>query len=233
MTTPSPSPDPAALAARARSILSSPQGVSLVVEGAEHTLDEGVSLRDDAGTPTFFAPPGSTVDRAASQNRSALVRVTSQLDEHDDVRSHVVLAGTLRVQGECAHEDVVRVISLDIGMVSLVLTGGNRTERHIPVPTSHFRHPSHLLNRGYLHSCVKHANECHQDELIRSVALATGTPPGDLAGVTLSRLTSTGVELHWVDWSGAHRRVITFSHAARTPEELAGLLSAHLHTGLC
>ncbi|KQZ66459.1 hypothetical protein [Nocardioides sp. Root151] len=233
MTTTSPSSDPASLAAHARSILSCPEGVSLVVEGAEYDLDEGVSLHDDAGTPTFFAPFGCTVDRAAGENRNALLRVTGRLDADNEVRSHVVLAGTLRVQGECCHEDTLRVVTLEIGMVSLVLTGDGHPERHLTVPTSQFRHPAHRLNRGYLHSCAQHANECHQDELLRAVALATGTPLGQLAGVTLADLRPAGVSLRWIDASGSHSREIAFSVPARNPEELAGLLSAHLHSDLC
>lgn len=232
MTATEPLHDPAALAAHARSILSLPRSVSLVIEGAEHQLDEGVSLREDDGVPTLFAPLGSTVDLAAGAHRSVLLRLTGDLGPANSRGSSLVIAGTLRQQGECAHGDAVRVVTLDIGLVSLVIHGPDDVERHITVPMGHFRSPEHRLNRGYLIGCQRHANDCHQGELLQAVALATDTDLHELAAVSIKALEPTGLVLRWIDLTGAHERTITFPRPARHPEELAGLLSSHLHAGL-
>lgn len=227
--------DPAALAALARSILSCPRSVSLLVDGTELLLGDGISLRDDDGIPTFFAPVDSEVDRAATDQRSALLRITGHLDDDESAPTDsLVLAGRLHLRGECLHEEMVRIITFDIGLVSLVRPASvERRESHLPVPTAHFRHPAHRLNRGYLINCMRHANECHQAELIDALATTTGREVGQLAGVSLVGLNTSGVDLHWVDLRGAHVMPIRFRRPARTPEELAAMLSAELHSDFC
>lgn len=236
MTQPVDTQDPTALAALARSILSCPTSVSLLVDGTELLLGEGISLRDDDGIPTFFAPVDSAVDRAAADQRSALLRITAaHLDEEQgEPTESLVLAGRLHLRGECLHEEMVRIITFDIGLVSLVRpASAERRECHLPVPTAHFRHPSHRLNRGYLISCMRHASECHQVELIHALATTTGLDAGQLAGVSLVDLDASGVDLHWIDLRGAHVMPVRFRRSARSPEELAAMLSAELHSDIC
>lgn len=226
--------DPAALAARARSVLSCPLSVSLLVDGEEMLLDEGISLRDDDGTPTFFAPVASAVDRAAGEGRHALLRVTAQLDrEGMPSEESLVLAGALHLRGECHRGAHQRIITFEVRLVSLVQPGSDdRRESHVHVPTSEFRHPSHRLNRGYLLSCMRHANGSHQDELVRALSRAAGITPDRIAGVSLVDLDPSGVELHWVDDRGAHVLPLRFRRRARSPEELAAMLSTELHADL-
>ncbi|MDT0201077.1 hypothetical protein [Nocardioides sp. AE5] len=224
-----PSHDPAALAGHARSILAAPSAVDLVVEGAAYDLSEGVTVQDDCGIPTFLAPIDSVLDRAASQASNALLRISSDLAPGDE---SVILAGRLRLAGGCAHQQVVRVITLEIGLVTLVSTS-NGAERHTTVPTREFRSPAHRLNAGYLRGTMAHANECHQDELRQAVAMATGQRVGNVLGVAVHDLTPSGLRLSWLEPEGGHMSRIDFPRPARDPEELAALLSSHLHSGIC
>lgn len=243
MTTTEPLHDPAALAAHARSILSLPRSVSLVVEGSEVQVDEDVSLREDGGVPILFAPADSRLDLAAEACRTVLMRVVSDLEPGSSgTFSSLVIAGTLRhcdqsitdphTTDSASRDQDVRTVTLDIGLVSVVFHAPDGFERHLSVPAAHFHSPEHRLNRGYLLGCQRHANDCHQDELRQSVALATGTHRSEIAAVLLDDLDPTGVVLRWIDSDGAHEREIAFPRVARCPEELAGLLSAHLQTDL-
>jgi len=101
------------------------------------------------------------------------------------------------------------------------------------VPLEHFGSADHRLNRGFLQRSVEHANQCHQDELRRPVAMTTGTRMADVAGVRLSGLLPHRVEITWVDTDGAQSRTVAFARAARSTEELGELLRAGLHAGLC
>lgn len=238
MTTTEPLHDPAALAAHARSILSLPRSVSLVVEGSEVQVDENVSLREDGGVPILFAPAGSRLDLAAEARRTVLMRVVGDLEPGSSgTFSSLVIAGTLRhcdqntTDLHTCDQDV-RTVTLDIGLVSVVFHAPDGFERHLSVPAAHFHSPEHRLNRGYLLGCQRHANDCHQDELRTSVALATGTHRNEVAAVLLDDLDPTGVVLRWIDSDGANEREIAFPRVARCPEELAGLLAAHLQTDL-
>ncbi|CAM3396037.1 hypothetical protein NODU109028_15080 [Nocardioides dubius] len=228
MSTATPSYEPAEIAAEARSILSCPAGASLVVQGVEDAIDDDLGLIDDNGTPVFLTMAGSLLERAALSNSSALLRVSSSLNAD----RAIVVAGQLTTH----HRDRAGrvVVELRVAMVSLVdrrEDGG--TTRHLHVSADEFTRPELRLNRGYLHRSLAHANECHQDELRSAVSMATGTRPHAIAGVHLFDLTTDGVSLSWVDATGAHQRTVAFDRAADTPEELAELLSRHLHAGLC
>jgi hypothetical protein len=231
----SPDVDPTLVAADARSILACPSTVSLVIEGEEHAVDEDdeLGLSDHRGTPTFVCLPSSPVARAAADNRSALLTVTSGLGprggrERGDT---LTLAGRLERTGaqhcDCCNE-IRHVVSLDLNFVLLA-----HRERQLRVPLEEFRSRAHHLNRGHLQRSVEHANDCHQEELRQAVGTGTGTRAGDLGGVRIARLTPSDVVIQWVDGSGAHEQVVTFARAARDLSELGDMLRRGLHAGLC
>lgn len=230
-----PDVDPALVAADARSILACPSTVSLVIEGEEHAVgeDDELGLSDHRGTPTFVCLPSSPVARAAADNRSALLTVTSGLGprggrERGDT---LTLAGRLERAGaqhcDCCNE-IRHVVSLNLTFVLLA-----HPERQLRVPLEEFRSRAHHLNRGHLQRSVEHANDCHQEELRQAVGTGTGTRAGDLGGVRIARLTPSDRVIQWVDDSGAHEQVITFARTARDLSELGDMLRRGLHAGLC
>ncbi|HWI42979.1 MAG TPA: hypothetical protein VNS81_05130 [Nocardioides sp.] len=89
------------------------------------------------------------------------------------------------------------------------------------------------LDVSFLQRSADHANRCHQRELRHAVATTTATRPGDVIGVQLVGLRADGVEIQWVDRTGAHARSLRFRRTAHTPHELAELLREELHAGLC
>ncbi|WP_205470891.1 hypothetical protein [Nocardioides sp. SYSU D00038] len=233
--------DPHRLAAQARSILACPASVDLVVDGHASVVDgdDDLGMQDLHGEPTFSSRPGSSLSRAATEERSALLTVGSGIGptgaaERDDA---LTLAGRLRSRGReaCACCDEERdVVTLDPTFVLLTRPGDADGEpRQHRVPLEHFRSPAHHLNRGYLQRSVEHANDCHQDELRQAVSTTTGTRLADVVGVRLTGLSPRGVEVSWVDLAGAHRTTLTFARPARSTAELGELLRRELHAGLC
>jgi hypothetical protein len=235
------SPTSFALAAEARSILSCPGAVSLVVDGVEQVHgNPRLVLEDRDGVPVFVCPAGSPVDQAADDRRTALLEISSGLTEHQGlmIPPSVVMAARLRSGGHaCADADASgdwRAAVVETRKVVLVRPRRDgEPERHLPVPLDEFRSPAHDLNAGYLQKSVEHANHCHQRELRYSVAQATQTRVDDIAGVALADLRPDGVTLRWVDAGGAQGREIRFSESARTPVELGQHLRRELHAGIC
>jgi hypothetical protein len=238
-------PDADELAAAARSILAGASSVSLVVDGVPRVLDGGddLGMQDVHGTPTFLCPVGSALAAAGARHRSALVTVESGLGlpGTSERRDALTLAGRLEVRErrrcDCCAE-VRDLVALDLNFVLLARypgqpAAGGRPESQFRVPLEHFRSPAHDLNRGYLQRSVEHANNCHQDELRRAVSTTSETPLAAVVGVTLTNLTAGGVEIRWVDVSGAHRSVLRFPRAAGDVAELGELLRDRLHAGLC
>jgi hypothetical protein len=238
-------PDAHDVAAAARSILACPASVNLVVDGVPELLDgrDDVGMQDTHGTPTFLCPVGSPLAEAAGAHRSALITVESGLGLPGaaERRDTLTLAGRLEVrdrqQCDCCAE-VRDLVALDLNFVLLARypatpRPGGRPETQHRVPLDQFRSPAHDLNRGYLQRSVEHATNCHQDELRRAVSTTADTPMVEVVGVTLTNLTAGGVEIRWVDLTGAHRSVVTFPRPAGTMAELGDLLREKLHAGLC
>ena len=221
--------DPTRLAADARSILACPATVTLVVEGEPQAVDEETGLADEAGTPTFVCRQDSPVARAAGENRSAILTVTSGLGPAGSLDRDwtLTLAGRLERTGvedcDCCQE-TRDVVALDLNFV--LIDRGTRQHR---VPLEEFRSPAHDLNRGSLQRSTEHANTHHQDELRHAVAHGTGTRPSDLLGVQLARVTPREIEVQWVDSEGAHQRTVVFPRPARDLAELGDLLRRSLH----
>ena len=200
-------------------------------------------MQDAHGTPTFLCPVGSPLAEAAADHRSALITVESGLGlpGAPERRDTLTLAGRLEVRDrqlcDCC-EEVRDLVALDLNFALLARYPttpgpGGRPESQYRVPLDEFSSPAHDLNRGYLQRSVEHANDCHQDELRRAVATTAETPMVEVVGVTLTNLTAGGVELRWVDLTGAHRSVLTFPRQAGSMAELADLLREMLHAGLC
>jgi len=233
-------PDPTRLASAARSILACPAGVSLVVEGVDDVLSdltdaEELGMQDLGGVPTFSAPPGLRLGRAAQEGRRALLTVESGLGAPGTSEREAVLtlAGTLAWRGreDCpCCQDLRETMVILVDMVVLTRSSGGEP---ITVPVPSFRSSAHLLNRGYLQRATEHANDSHQDELRAAVASTTGQRIRDIIGVTLRELRADGVDLDWVTPDGAYRRHVAFARAARTTTELGDLLRQELHAGLC
>lgn len=239
---PLPELDRRQVAHDARSILACPGAVSLMVEGEDHAVDEDLGLVDRRGTPTFLCRADSLVARAADAGLGALLTVTSGLGAHDGPErgDTLTIAGRLESTGfeRCACcREMCRVVSLQSSFVLLarpVVSGPpGLPDRHLRIPLDDFRSCEHHLNRGHLQRSAEHANDDHQEELRRAVALGTRTRPGDLAGVRIARLSPADVTLQWVDVGGAHQRTLDFPRRARDLAELGELLRRRLHAGIC
>ncbi|MFW6775479.1 hypothetical protein ACOACO_14435 [Nocardioides sp. CPCC 205120] len=227
------SADPDQLAARARSALSCPAAASMVIKGTEHLFGgDDLGLQDRGGVPTLVCRAGSVVERAGATHQKALLRIISGVVEDDGTTESVVLAGKLASPRPCC-DSSLQAVAIEPTIIMLIRTHADGSTRQYRVPTSLFRSPAHALNRGYLRRCTEHVNECHDAELRQAVSLCTGTPAPYLAGAALADLSPTGVDVHWVDADGAHRRAVTFDAPARTPDDLAEALRSHLHAGLC
>ncbi|CAN5222468.1 hypothetical protein BH09ACT12_BH09ACT12_08500 [soil metagenome] len=225
-------------AATARSILSCPASVGLVVDGVDDVLADldHLDLQDQDGVPTFSCPTSAPLARAAERGRRALVSLESGLGapgtaERSDV---LTIGGRLTKRGRdtctcCSETRDVLVVVVDL----VVVTPSTPGSLPVHVAVEDFVAPAHQLNRGFLQRCVEHASHCHQDELCHAVAALLDCPVSDIAGVTLSDLTPAGVGLRWIDASGSQVRRVSFPQPAVTPAELGELLRRELSAGLC
>jgi hypothetical protein len=226
-------------AATARSILSCPATVAVVVDGVDDVLADvesaGLALQDLDGVPTFSCPPDSLLARAAAEGQRALLTLESGLEPAGagDGADTLTLGGRLVSRGgdACACcAEAREVVVLVVDLVALTSAGGGRA-RHLPVED--FTAPRHRLNDGFLRRCCEHATSAHQEELRHAVAALVDRPVQHVAGVSLDGLTPAGVRMCWVDASGSHVRDVVFPRAARTPDELGELLRRELSAGLC
>ncbi|MBM7519754.1 DUF2470 domain-containing protein [Nocardioides nitrophenolicus] len=233
------------LAAAARSILACPHEVQLVVDGLDDVtsgLDESVlEMQDHGGRPLLSCPADSALALAATDRRGALLTVTSGLGTpgSTDRDAMLTLSGRLDALGieqcECCDELRMRV-GLDLDFILLARASAPDDapdETRVRVPLAAFTSPEHDLNRGFLQRSTEHANQCHQDELRRAVSALSQTRLGDVVGVQLTGLRAEGVELRWVDPTGAHRTLLRFPRPATSAAELGELLRTELHAGLC
>lgn len=230
--------EPTTATATARSILSCPATLDLTVDGVDDVLAEchDVALQDQDGVPTFSCPSDRLLARAASgRGRRAVLSLESGVGAPGSAeRSSILsLGGRLVRSGrdacECCSE-TRDVVVLVVERVALTPPSGGAP---VQLSVEDFAAPEHRLNRGFLQRCVEHASQCHQDELRHAVAAIVDRPIREIAGVTLSDLTTRGVQVRWVDPDGAHGRDVAFPHAAVTPAELGELLRRELSAGLC
>jgi len=222
-------------AAFARSILSCPAEVDLVVDGVAHPLadDSTLPMQDLAGVPTFACRPGGVLSRAGEAGLPVVITIRSGLGEvsSPERSASVAVAGRLRRTGaeycDCCDEVRDRLV-VDIDLVQLT-HDGERT----PVTVAEFLNPTHHLNAGYLQRAAEHANAGHQEELRHAVAQRTNRRPRHIIAVQLAALTRRSVEVQWITAEGGNRTVLRFPSAASSPEELGNLLRKALHPGLC
>lgn len=229
------------LAATARSILSCPADVDLLVDGVAAVLeaDDVVGVQDVRGSPILSCRPDAELAMAAAAGRSALLTLASGLGVPGSAEraDSLVLAGRLEVRGReqcrcCA--ETRELVGLQLNFALLTRSGDAREPaQQRRVPLTMFGSPAHHLNRGLLQRSTEHANDCHQPELRRAVSLSSGTRMADVVGVRLTALSTRGVVVGWVDTHGAHRTRIDFPRPARTGAELGDLLRRELHAGLC
>jgi hypothetical protein len=241
MNTETTSRDGHRLAAAARSILSCPGDVELVVDGVSGGLGDHLDLREDGGRPVLSCPAGSPLAVAATDGRAALLTVASGLGRHGspDRDATLTLSGRLDAVGleQCACCDEVRMritLHLDLALLSRGSEPAGAPESaRLRVPLGAFASPTHELNRGFLQRATEHANLCHVDELRHAVATSTRTRLGDVIAVQLTELSAQAVVVQWVDPTGAHTATLSFPRPARTKAELGELLRSQLHAGLC
>lgn len=237
------------LAAAARSILACPLEVQLVVDGLDDVTaglgsepDAGaLEMQDHGGRPVLSCPADSALAVAATDRRSALLTLTSGLGDAGSPErdAALTLSGHLDALGleqcECCDEVRMRVgVQLDFVLLARASAPADAPdETRVRVPLAAFTSCEHDLNRGFLQRSTEHANHCHQDELRRAISSMTRTRLGEVVGVQLTDLRPDGVELRWVDVTGAHRTELRFRRHAASAHELGELLRTELHAGLC
>ncbi|WP_323791719.1 hypothetical protein [Nocardioides sp.] len=235
-------------AAAARGILSGPTAVRLVVDGVDDVLadvDErsgprGLFLSDRDGVPHLSCAPDSLLARAADRGRRALLTLEGEAPAPASRPTRaaapdvLTLGGRLVVAGRdvcaCCPDETV-VVAVVVDLVALTTSDADGRTRHLPVED--FTSPEHLLNAGFLRRCAEHTTTGHQDELRYAVSAQLDRPVRDVAGVSVSDLTPSGVRVSWVDTRGAHVRDLRFPRTARAPDELGELLRRELSAGLC
>ncbi|WP_028661138.1 hypothetical protein [Nocardioides insulae] len=227
------------LAAEARSILSCPAQVELVVDGVPLEGDERTSMREAGAVPTFTCALDGPLSFAGAAGHEALLTIHSGLGTPGSParRTTLRVAGSLRTIGReaCTCCDEIRdLVGLDVTYALLVRSSPDGApEERMRVPLAEFRSDVHQLNDGYLLRSAEHANLCHQEELRRAVSHRQQVRLREIVGVQLSGLTRDSVAVDWVDLDGAHRMHLDFPHPAVTTEELGMLLRHELHPGIC
>jgi hypothetical protein len=233
------------MAAAARSILACPADVQLVVDGVSDicagldTYDpngEPVLLMQEIhGTAAFSCPPRAALAVAAHAGSAATLTVRSGLGTPDstDREATSTLTGNLQAEdGHCGCCDEPRInVLLTPDLVVLGRAGSSGLRLRIRV--ADYRSPTLDLNRGFLQRSTEHANACHQTELRHAVATRVGRSATAIAGVHLAGLRPDGVEIRWVDHTGAHSLALAFGATAANSHELGEMLRASLHAGLC
>ncbi|NYE37820.1 hypothetical protein F4692_002953 [Nocardioides cavernae] len=225
---------PAETALIARSVLSCPRSITLRVDDSSPALEEeGYEVTTDVhGAPVFSAAQGSALVAGAHTGAEGVVEVSSGLG-HRSSRERglgLVLRGRLAQRGSgCACcGDTRALVAVDLAEVTLL-----RGTLAIQVDLDEFRDGSHVLNQGYLQRTAEHANEAHERELRTATASTFGLPLRTLLAASLRAVDPDGVEVAWLDDSGAHTQRLDFLRRASTPQELGAALRTHLHAGLC
>ncbi|WP_166140624.1 hypothetical protein [Nocardioides ochotonae] len=234
--------DPDQDADHARSVLACPAAVTVAIEGAvegragghDDTAATGLGVEDRHGTPTFHCPAGSGLADAAARGARATLTVTSGLGAPGAAErgTRLLVSGRLAVGGTsscrcCA--DARSTVVLAPEKVLLAQPGSPAVE----VSLRHFRSAEHELNTGYLQRIARHVAQEHQDDLRRTVSVATATPLEEVLGVGLTDLTREGVSVGWIDLQGAHLSPLRFPRPARSASELGAMLRRELDAGPC
>ncbi|WGL51138.1 hypothetical protein P5P86_14345 [Nocardioides sp. BP30] len=223
------------VAETARSILSCPAGIDLVVERVDDPTadDPRLALSDADGVPTLSCRVGATLSRAAVQGRGCVLTLASGLgpERSRERAASLALAGRLRRTGaercNCCGE-VRDVVVVDVDAVRLTFDG-----ERVTVPTAAFAAPDLELNRGLLQRWCEHATGAHQEELRQAVAGRRGRHLAEIVAVSLASLSAADAELDWVEADGGHRMTLAFPQPARSSAELGALLRQQLHPRLC
>lgn len=225
---------PAEAARLARSVLSCPESITLRVdEHREALFDEDYEVTCDVhGSPVFSASEESSLLAAARGGASGVVEVTSGLDDalSGGRRLDLFLQGELTQRGsgcQCCG-DARAMVALDLTRVTLFAD-----DRPVRVEVDAFRDRGHVLNPGYLQRAAEHANEAHGLELRTAVTAMFGLPLRSLLAASLVKLDPAGVDVSWLDDSGAHVQRLDFLRTVSSPQELGAALRSHLHAGLC
>jgi hypothetical protein len=219
----------------ARSILSCPAGIDLVVEDvADPTADDPrLGMVEVDGVPTFSCRVGAALSRAAVDGRGCVLTLASGLGAEGsrERAASVALAGRLRRTGaercNCCGE-VRDVVVVDVEAVRLTFDG-----ERVAVPPSAFGAGELVLNRGYLQRWCDHATSAHQEQLRQAVANRLDRRVAEIVAVSLASLSAQGVEVDWVEPDGGHRMALTFPQPARSAQDLAAMLRDELHPRLC
>ncbi|WP_210650746.1 hypothetical protein [Nocardioides sp. SYSU D00065] len=218
----------------ARSVLSCPDGISLVVGDIGQVLaDEVYDVTCDVhGSPVFSASDDSALLAATRGGASAVVEVTSGLGDPASPERDLVLVlrGALVQRGAgCACcGDPRALVALEPTSVALL-----RGTRVTDVAPADFQDRAHVLNPGHLQRTAEHANQAHERELRSAMAATFGVPVQSLLAASLLRVEPTGVDVSWLDSAGAHTERLDFLRTVSSPQELGAALRSHLHAGIC
>lgn len=225
---------PADAALIARSVLSCPSSILLRVDDASPSLEEeGYEVTTDVhGVPVFSAAQGSALLAGAQVGAEGVVEVTSGLGDPASRERGLglVMRGHLAQRGsgcECCG-DPRALVAVELTEVTLL-----RGSLAVGVDLDEFRDRRHVLNQGYLQRTAEHANEAHELELRTAMASTFGIPLRTLLAASLRRVDPNGVDVAWLDDSGAHTQRLEFVRTVSSPQELGAALRSHLHAGLC
>lgn len=225
---------PSDAATLARSVLSCAAGVTLRVDHQRRALaDDDYSVASDVhGSPVLGAPDGSALLTAAEAGAGVVVEVTSGLGPPGcaDRDLDLFLQGRLSVRGAgcgCCGDDRA-LVGVEVERVTLF-----RADRPHPVDLDRYRDAALVLNAGHLQRATEHANEAHEAELRAATAATFGIALPDLLTASLRRIDPDGVDLAWLDATGAHVQRLDFVRTVSSPAELGTALRTHLHAGLC
>lgn len=225
---------PVEAARLARSVLSCPGSIILRVSTQRRTLDdEDYEVTCDVhGSPVFSASDASALLAATRSEATGVVEVTSGLGgaASDGRRLELYLQGPLVERGTgCACcGDTRTLVALQPSRVTLFCD-----DRPVTVDVATYRDREHVLNPGYLQRTAEHANDAHELELRSALTATLGLPLQTLLAASLVRIDPSGVDVSWLDDSGAHVQRLDFLRTASSPEELGAALRSHLHAGLC
>ena len=225
----------ASAAETARSILSSPASIDLVVADVAHPTSDDPQLKmvDTDGVPTFSCRIGSTLSRAAADGHACLLTVSSDIGASGspEREATLALAGILRRTGfdrcPCCGE-LRNVVVVDVAQVRLHVAG-----ERVDVAVSAFGDGALALNRGFLQRWRDHANSAHAQELREAVAQRRGRPAQAVVAASLSALSADGLVIDWIEPDGGRRLQLTFPRRARSATDLGALLREQIHAGLC
>ncbi|HSY14831.1 MAG TPA: DUF2470 domain-containing protein [Jatrophihabitantaceae bacterium] len=225
------------LARRARTTLAGAE-VGLLTTGddqAGHAHQALVRVVDEDGEALIYCEPGSHVARAARARRLASLDLTPNptfgvrltlsgrlCRPASDGVSDAAAAGTQPAGPGDLTVVVLRVDQVRAGCPQALPAGPLVADHPVPLDLYALARPDLLA--AALPRVVRHLNDSHGEQLRRLAAYAAGTSLNRIAAASLDSLTATAATLWRIEADGSHLTRLSFTHPARTVEELATML---------